>query len=190
MTGTQSWPAARIFVGDIQVRVSNGSRLNFSFIITIPLGASATAILESCPTQATLVPSWLNPTLWIQPPPVGELENSAIRFANGIFAPHSVGAGLGSISLMYVENTRTLKSVEPAAEIFIFVTGELIWKMSQQKLNSTEKIFTRGGFSKYNIPPLSLPRRILFGCQSTVVMVERRGFRICFATHQSFSWSK
>ncbi len=154
MTGTQSWPAARIFVGDIQVRVSNGSRLNLSFIITIPLGASATAILESCPTQATLVPSWLNPTLWIQPPPLGELENSAIRFANGIFAPHSVGAGLGSISLMYVENTRTLKSVEPAAGIFIFVTGELIWKMSQQKLNSTEKIFTRGGwFSKYNIHP-------------------------------------
>jgi hypothetical protein len=31
-------------------------------------------------------------------PPVGELENSAITLANGIFTPHSVALGFSSIS--------------------------------------------------------------------------------------------
>ena len=56
-------------------------------------------MLASWPTQASLDPSWEKLTLWIQPPPAAELENSAIMFPIGILAPHSVALGLASISL-------------------------------------------------------------------------------------------
>merc|ERR1712106_764329 len=50
-----------------------------------------------------------------QPPPLGEFENSARSWPIGILEPHGVAEGFGSISFMYPENTRTLKSVDPVA---------------------------------------------------------------------------
>lgn len=48
----------------------------------------------------------------ISPPP---FEYSAMEFPNVIFLPQLVAAGFSSTSLMYAENTRALKSLEPEA---------------------------------------------------------------------------
>ena len=81
-----------------------------------PFLASAMLMEASWAIQASRSPSWEKLTPWTQPPPIGELLNSAINCPIGIFLPHGVSLGLSSMSLMKPENTLTLKSVEPHAK--------------------------------------------------------------------------
>ena len=58
-------------------------------------------------SSPTLLPSAEKETLCTQPPPPVELENSAMRFPNGILAPHGEAVGLASMSLIHAEKIRT-----------------------------------------------------------------------------------
>ncbi|CAH1991147.1 unnamed protein product [Acanthoscelides obtectus] len=71
-------------------------------------------------TQHILLPSGEKLTSWTHPTGAFWFTNSVMSWPRGIFAPHWVALGTSSMSLMYDEKMRTLKSEEPAASRQLF----------------------------------------------------------------------
>ena len=66
-------------LGAIQIQDRNGKNLVLKLKTAFSLVASATEMLESCPTQANLLPSAEKLTEWTHPPP--------LKKENGILLP-------------------------------------------------------------------------------------------------------
>ena len=101
----------RISTGILRVFTATDTTATYVYLVTAwPFSASATEMEQSCATQASLVPAELKDTACTQPPPIGELVNSAIiwgtwiEFRRNTPKLHLVGRPTQQLLCLFQEN--------------------------------------------------------------------------------------